>query len=730
VVEKLRQRVVVKICRKCLLPLCLENQSIMDAITGLEHTLKTAQTNAEKIQARIALARVVVHNDPKRALSLTEEAETELRRTDEQAEAVDGKTAALFLVKGMAHFYLGNLDEAKQFTEESLVHLEESESLEELAEAQQNLGGVFFKQGNYEQAVKAFEESKAYYETLGMNRQVAIILSRLGNIARVIGDYASAFKHLEECERIFQSIGEVMMLSEPLNSLGILFNTQGDFETSIEYFQKALRVSQASGEKRLIASALTNLGYAFSRLSDPLTALNVLEQGFAIYEELGDRHALANTLTMFATAHAAAGNDEKAVTFLNQSLAISREIHNQIGIIGALHVRAEIETRRQGHEPALQTYQEILEISERLHYKYGEVTAQMGIAIALMELNRYTESEAAFQKAAGLAETHQIKNEQYLILEKRALLYERMNDFENAYRTHRAFYKLKEETFDAEKKEHIAFQQVRFETERAQREAALQKKDAELTRLKNTELAAALRDAKRANEFKTELLGIAAHDLKNPLQSIYGFALILKEELPEAGDHFQFSVKIEESARRMIRIIDDVLHSARMELSEIVLNKESMDIANLLARILDTQSGQLKQKQQHLLTELGENCTAVVDNYWIEEVFENLLSNAVKYSHAGARIAVRCSKEKRGEHDVVQIAVSDEGQGLSERDKEKLFGRFQRLSSKPTGGESSTGLGLSIVKQIVELHGGRVWAESEGKGKGATFFVELPQIQL
>jgi len=111
----------------------------------------------------------------------------------------------------------------------------------------------------------------------------------------------------------------------------------------------------------------------------------------------------------------------------------------------------------------------------------------------------------------------------------------------------------------------------------------------------------------------------------------------------------------------------------------------------------------------------------------MREVFSNLISNAIKYSPHGKTITVRYGySESDSESKRVLIAVKDEGQGLSDLDKQKLFGQFQRLSARPTGGESSTGLGLWIAKQFVEKHGGRIWAESEGKGKGTTFFVELP----
>jgi signal transduction histidine kinase len=142
-----------------------------------------------------------------------------------------------------------------------------------------------------------------------------------------------------------------------------------------------------------------------------------------------------------------------------------------------------------------------------------------------------------------------------------------------------------------------------------------------------------------------------------------------------------------------------------------------------------------KLKHQTLHLETEPQLLVEVDSSKIRQVFDNLISNAIKYSPHGKNITVSCQRRIHNAIGAngtiaptayVQVAIKDEGQGLSEDDMKNLFGKFKRLSAKPTGGESSTGLGLSIAKQLVELHGGRIWAESEGKGKGATFFVELP----
>jgi signal transduction histidine kinase len=116
------------------------------------------------------------------------------------------------------------------------------------------------------------------------------------------------------------------------------------------------------------------------------------------------------------------------------------------------------------------------------------------------------------------------------------------------------------------------------------------------------------------------------------------------------------------------------------------------------------------------------NFVTMCDADRMREAIDNLISNAIKYSPIGGKINVVVSQE----HNNTIIRIADEGAGLSPEDLGRLFGRFQRLSAKPTAGESSTGLGLSIVKRIIDMHGGKVTADSGGPGQGSTFTVTLP----
>jgi signal transduction histidine kinase len=237
----------------------------------------------------------------------------------------------------------------------------------------------------------------------------------------------------------------------------------------------------------------------------------------------------------------------------------------------------------------------------------------------------------------------------------------------------------------------------------------------------------------RLNEEKNEFMGIAAHDLRNPLGAISGYAEIILEEggtlldsSPEALARSAKEVndcasRINDTSKRMAEMVQNLLDANRIERGEMQLNLAPLDLSQTVAAVLENQRPRAVAKQQTLQwqDEAGP-VSALADATALTQVIENLVSNAVKYSPIGKSIHVRLLKSAEG----MRCEVQDEGPGLSAEDQKKLFGKFARLSATPTGGEHSTGLGLSIVKKMVEAMNGKVWCESE-LGKGATFIVEF-----
>lgn len=230
-----------------------------------------------------------------------------------------------------------------------------------------------------------------------------------------------------------------------------------------------------------------------------------------------------------------------------------------------------------------------------------------------------------------------------------------------------------------------------------------------------------------ANRFKTQILSIAAHDLKNPLSQIIGFTQLAEMEMLEKNDAgLQMLQNIHHSADGMLELIKNVLDSASLELGKINVRIEPFSLSFLLLGVYETFSFPATQKGQTIIIEVEENIVLEGDSERLRQVFNNLLSNAVKYSPTGKKIWFRAFAV---EGNNVRVEVLDEGPGLTDEDKSKLFGFFQRLSAQPTGGESTNGVGLAIVKKIVELHHGKIWVESE-YGYGAKFIVELPVKQM
>ncbi len=233
-----------------------------------------------------------------------------------------------------------------------------------------------------------------------------------------------------------------------------------------------------------------------------------------------------------------------------------------------------------------------------------------------------------------------------------------------------------------------------------------------------------------ANQFKTSILGMVAHDLRNPLSAIMAKAEVLQARLRRSTFDAERAdsdlEKITNNAERLSAIISATLHRCRSDSAEMQLRPKQTDVPGLVRQAIDNNSENAERKTISLSLTSEADCTAFLDESLCLEAIDNLISNAIKYSLAGTQ--VRVCIENDG--DFISVIIRDQGQGMTRDDLKRAFGAFQTLSAKPTGDESSTGLGLNNVRQIAHAHGGEVTAASEGPGMGSEFTLRLPTKEV
>jgi len=224
------------------------------------------------------------------------------------------------------------------------------------------------------------------------------------------------------------------------------------------------------------------------------------------------------------------------------------------------------------------------------------------------------------------------------------------------------------------------------------------------------------------NQQKDELFGVIIHDIKNPAAIIKNLVDLLRSYDLTANEQMEVIQDIAETSQKILDLSMEVTLVLSIESGKMALNFETNQIKDLIENVVSKNQVMAKKKNIKLFTELPDNLPEVEMDYRkISEALENLISNALKFTEEEGTVRVRAFKEGGN----INIEVSDNGLGLSEEDVEKAFRWGQRLSAQPTAGEPSSGLGLWIVKKIIDSHNGRVWIKS-ALGKGSTFAFSFP----
>jgi PAS domain S-box-containing protein len=280
-------------------------------------------------------------------------------------------------------------------------------------------------------------------------------------------------------------------------------------------------------------------------------------------------------------------------------------------------------------------------------------------------------------------------------------------------------------------------------TERKQMEQELKEKNerldtqneelysqAEELRARQQELIVKTREVEMANQMKSEFLANMSHELRTPLNVIIGFSELLVDQVPGKinEEQRQGLEDVLSSGRQLLNLINGVLDISRIESGRVELKAENVDITEVIASLTRTVIPILKGRNQNLETEIQEGLPLVyTDEGKISQVLLNLLDNASKFTPDGKVLKIKAEVEDGW----CVIRVIDSGIGIREEDQERIFEPFSRLESPLSRTRGGTGLGLTLVKNIIERHGGRVWVESEyGKGSSFTFTLPLAKADI
>ena len=234
------------------------------------------------------------------------------------------------------------------------------------------------------------------------------------------------------------------------------------------------------------------------------------------------------------------------------------------------------------------------------------------------------------------------------------------------------------------------------------------------------------RDVQEASQLKDEFLGIVSHELRTPLNAVLGWSQVLRRAPADAEQTRRAILAIERNAQAQVRLVEDLLDTSRVISGKIRLELSTVDVPKLIAGAVESFGPVARAAGLELSASVAEDAGAIrADGARLQQVIGNLLSNSVKFTQAGGQIDVRVSRTASS----LEIRISDTGAGITSEFLPHVFDRFRQADSTTTRAHGGLGIGLAIVRHLVELHGGTIAAASGGAGEGSTFTIVLPAAE-
>ncbi|SHJ73249.1 tetratricopeptide repeat protein [Pseudozobellia thermophila] len=596
--------------------------------------------------------------------------------------------------------------------------------------------GVLERQkGNYDEALAFFDKYLEYHETKKSQKDIANGLYQKAIVLDDKGDYDKSSKIYYSILKIYEELNDPYSIATIQNALGDLLKKNNKLDEAMENYAKALETFTDLDAKGDMANAYYNIG----------------------------------------GTHKERKNYSEALEYLNKALQLDKELASLWGMAYDYEAIGEVYSEQENYAAALKVHLSALEIREKLQQKRELAESHTHLGTDYLKLIDYAQAKFHFEKAIQLAEEIGAKKAAQDAYEKMAELYTASGDYKNALLFKDKYISVKDSLFNETSSKQLQELQVKFDSEKKQDAITTLQKDAEIKDLllerqraiRNAIIGFALgilligyllfnryqrrqrekreteekerqieeerqktqiekqrvEELEKIDRLKDEFLANTSHELRTPLSGIIGLSESLKDGA--AGKMSSKAIEnldmISNSGKRLSHLVNDILDFSKLKNQDLVLATRPVDVHAMADVVMKLSKPLLQGEKVTLISTIPKDVVLVeADENRLQQILHNLIGNAIKFTEKG-QIEIKAQEKDK----MLSISISDTGIGIAKDQFQNIFKSFEQADGSTQREYGGTGLGLSVTKQLVELHGGAIEAESE-VGKGSTFSFTLP----
>lgn len=588
-----------------------------------------------------------------------------------------------------------------------------------IAKSHKYVGQSYSAQSDFKNAIDHLDSALLLSRSLGEKKLEGNVLLHLGIVYKNF-DHKKAIEAYFESLEIHRSLNDLKSESHLLNNIGIVFKLLGNYRVALEYYLASLRIKESLGSEETIHNTLSNIGNIYVIMEDYTKGLEYASKSLELLRKFGRRNNESVILGNIALCNKKLGNKDEAYKYYVEALDIAKEFGNRQSEADNYDGLGELYFESGDYEKAMECFGEGLSIAEDIDDKAILSSICHNIGKVLLHTKDFDRCYEILQKGLEHSKLLEDKNMIAAFYPTLSSYHEAVGNYVKAIEYLKLYNELNKELLKNQSEMITRSLMIQHEAERHQKEA-------EMNRVKNEELTRIVKKLDEINEDKNNFIGIVSHDLRDPVSGIYSISELLLSEYPSLpeDEKIDFINDIKTSSGRVIKLLQTLLDINAIETGRLKMDFENNDLTEITNTAVDFYDEKAKAKNIDIHFTGEKPILFYGDKRSAEQILSNLISNAIKYTQPGKNVYIILSETDTA----ARFEIDDEGPGLTADDMKNVFGKFTRLSARPTAGEESFGLGLSIVKKLVKMNKGKVWCESE-YGKGAKFFVELPKASL